>query len=276
MRLFLRTETRSVLWPPTEERDCVACELTPRGPLRGYVDRIRIGRDHFASPVVEHVLPDGAVHLFFELGKSMTAVVMGATTSPTEIRLAGRLEQVGVQLRPGGLSALIGVPASELNGRIVPLQDLWGAHACDVLERLATAPLEARADVIAEVLVERLAASAAADRRAAEGVRRIVGSHGKTTIRDLADGLGVGERRLEQIFRREVGLSPKALCRVTRFRAAVDHVFESPSCSWAEVAHACGFYDQAHLVNEFRAMAGVAPGTLADFGFVQYGSRAAD
>lgn len=239
MRLFLRTETRSVQWPPSDQ-PCISCEVTPAGPLHGYVDRIRIGRDLFAAPVVEHVLPDGAVHLFFDVGESLSAVAMGATTSPTEICLAGRLEQVGVQIRPGGASALLGVPASELNGQTVSLQDLWGAHARAVVERLATTPLERRAAVIAEVLVDRLAASTAADRRAAEGVRRIVGSRGQTTVRDLADGLGVGERRLEQIFRRDVGLSPKALCRVTRFRAAVDFVYESPSRSWAEVAQAVG------------------------------------
>ncbi len=275
MRLFLRTESRSVLWPASGEPDCVTAELTPEGPLSRYVQRIRIGRDDFPAPIVEHVLPDGAVHLFFELGDNVRALAMGATSAPTPVQLAGKLEQVGLQLRPGGVAAILGVPASALNGHVVPLTDLWGPVANDVLERVGAAPVHARAAIIVEALRERLASNEASDRRAAESVRRIIRSRGTMPVRDLADALGIGERRLEQLFRREVGLSPKALSRVTRFRATIDFVHEAPTRSWAEVAQACGFYDQAHLVNEFRALAGVAPGKLAEFGFLQDGSGGA-
>ncbi|HEX2204306.1 MAG TPA: helix-turn-helix domain-containing protein, partial [Longimicrobium sp.] len=94
----------------------------------------------------------------------------------------------------------------------------------------------------------------------AEAVRRIEASGGRVRVRELAQGLGVGERRLEQLFARQVGLSPKAMCRIARFRAAVALLQRDPERAWTDVAYDRGFYDQSHLVHEFRALSGLAPG----------------
>jgi AraC-like DNA-binding protein len=81
--------------------------------------------------------------------------------------------------------------------------------------------------------------------------------------------LGIGERRLAQIFDREVGLSPKVAARVARLRRAVDRVLDGDESSWAAIATSSGYYDQAHMTNEFRALTGMSPSALADCGFFQ-------
>jgi AraC-like DNA-binding protein len=67
----------------------------------------------------------------------------------------------------------------------------------------------------------------------------------------------LSERRFSQIFREEVGLSPKVWCRIQRFQRAVRMLHSGAEVPWADLALDCGFYDQSHFANEFRAFSGV-------------------
>ena len=273
MRVFARTETQSVLWPMVPSKPELGA-LTPPGPLGRYVASVRWGRERFASEVCERVLPDGAVHLFFDLGDAKAATVAGARCKPTVLRLSGQLEHIGLELRPGAVEVVLGVPARSLSGMDVPLEALWGRGATELLERLAEVPSAARPKVLGAALVDRMRGSARApDRRATAAVQRIVGARGGVHLRDIANAVGVGERRLEQIFARDVGLGPKAWSRLARFRSAIDIILGSTERSWAKLAQVCGYYDQAHMTHEFRSLAGATPAALASFGFFQEGGR---
>ncbi len=272
MRIYVRTEQRAVLWSNPRADGPAQVEVRPAGPLGRYVERVTAGVERFAAEEVERVLPDGAVHLVFELGERRLAVAAGGRLGPTELRFSGTLEHVGVQLRPGAVAAVLGVPAGEVNGRDVPLGALWGDLAERTLERLAAAPVAARAEIVAAALSERLACvDERPDPRAAAAVGRVLASGGQARVSEVAAEVGVGERRLQQLFERTVGLSPKALSRVARFRQAIDLALAEP-LGWADLAAACGYYDQAHLTHEFRALAGRTPGELAAFGFFQDGA----
>jgi transcriptional regulator GlxA family with amidase domain len=105
-----------------------------------------------------------------------------------------------------------------------------------------------------------------------EALRRITRAAGNLRVRELAAGLGLSDRRLEQIFHLHVGLSPKAACRLARFRGTLDLLAQPKRPTWAEIALDGGFSDQSHLVNEFRALTGLAPRDFeqrAGFGFLQ-------
>jgi AraC-like DNA-binding protein len=275
MRVFIRTETRSLLWPANAPVEGPSIEIKPEGPLATHVECLRVGRGVFPREVTERVLPDGAVHLFFDVGDAYAATVTGVTSAPTVVRLSGVLEQVGVQLRTGAIATLLGVPAHELSGRATPLEAIWGRHACELLEQLAEMPPSQRVAHLRAVLLDRLRASdAAPERRVLAAVRCIRAAHGDVSVRSLAAQLDVGERRLEQLFQREVGVSAKTFCRIARLHHTIDYLLEHRGESWPEVANACGFYDQAHLIREFRAITDTTPGALAEFGFFQYGDHA--
>jgi AraC-like DNA-binding protein len=86
---------------------------------------------------------------------------------------------------------------------------------------------------------------------------------GMTTVRDVAQAAGLSERRFSQVFRESVGLSPKVWCRVQRFQRAVRHLHAGRDLPWAELALNCGFYDQSHFANEFRAFSGIDASTYS-------------
>jgi AraC-like DNA-binding protein len=77
------------------------------------------------------------------------------------------------------------------------------------------------------------------------------------TVHDVAEQIGLSQRRFSQIFREQVGLTPKVWCRVQRFQKAVRQLHAGVEVAWAELALDCGYYDQSHFANEFRAFSGI-------------------
>jgi AraC-like DNA-binding protein len=86
---------------------------------------------------------------------------------------------------------------------------------------------------------------------------RLRASEGRTSINALTDELGCSAKHLTTRFREQVGVSPKLFARILRFQKAVGLIDSTPS--WAAIAQAAGYYDQAHLVRDFRRFAGASP-----------------
>ncbi len=171
------------------------------------------------------------------------------------------MRTVTARLRLGTAEAVLGVSASALAGRIVSLEELWGdAAARRLYERLAATRATREAGAVLErAIAERLSggkspraalALAAADRLASANVAAV------------ADDLGVSERHLRRAFREAVGVSPKAFAKLTRFHRALRAARADVDVSWATIAAGAGYCDQAHLIAEFRAIAGVTPRAL--------------
>jgi len=75
----------------------------------------------------------------------------------------------------------------------------------------------------------------------------------------VVDQIGLSQRRFIEIFRNEVGLTPKAFSRVCRFQHVLGQVESLTEVDWASVASDCGYFDQAHFIHDFREFAGVSP-----------------
>ena len=95
-----------------------------------------------------------------------------------------------------------------------------------------------------------------------EAVRVILERQGNVNIDRLSARLALNPRSLERRFARHVGVSPKMLARITRFQQ-VFRAFDSGDDGWAGVAARCGYYDQSHLLRDFREFAGESPALLA-------------
>jgi AraC-like DNA-binding protein len=78
-------------------------------------------------------------------------------------------------------------------------------------------------------------------------------------IADMIDTIGVSPRWLTQVFRAEVGLTPKRYQRIQRFQAALCRIERNKHIDWADIAFASGYFDQAHFIHDFRAFSGLSP-----------------
>lgn len=215
-------------------------EHAPSAALRPWVECFWT-RTEDAEPRVHRVLPDGCADFIFDVTRG-SAFAVGTMTRPLFVESGDSGDLLGVRFRPGRAAAFLRLPLAELTDARVDLGDVWR----DAPEQASIAALEA-------ALLRRL--SPDRDRRVDAAIDRIVG--GESRIDALAKDIGISRQHLARQFRHHVGVSPKTFARVMRFRRLIANVPRDPD--WADVALEHGYYDQSHLIDEFRSLAGDTP-----------------
>lgn len=264
-RLFVRLEGDPVYAPETGVPPGTMREFAVPAALQAlvahmlwYEETIPEGEER-----IERVLPDGAVHVILELGGGAAQPVLrvaGASAAPVVLRMRGHISGLSVTLQPGAAAAVLGVPAAELTGLAVPLDMLWRDGA-----QLAAQLCEASTDATrAQLLLESLQSRVAAHNAAGSGLARhaaalIARCGGALPLRDVASAIGIGERRLQQLFQQHIGLAPRTYGRLARMHQCLRLLRSQQAPRWPELALEAGYYDQAHLANEFQALCGLSP-----------------
>lgn len=219
----------------------------------------------------ERVLPSGRMQLLVNLGedelrdytlegrpmhRTQGAGLQGPRAAPVLIDTAHQRSICGVSFAPGGAWPFLGVPASEVYGQVLNLSDLWGRDGNLLRERLLEAGRpSARLDVLETVLLEH---AMSLDHGCREVQLACGLLEGGARVGAVGDRLGLTPRRMIDLFRTHVGLPPKRFARLARFQALL-RARGRDGRSWAELAAATGFSDQAHMIREFRVFAGSPP-----------------
>ena len=81
----------------------------------------------------------------------------------------------------------------------------------------------------------------------------------RPTVREAAKDLGLSQRRFIQVFKEEVGLTPKLFSRIQRFQQTRSLIRLNRSLNWAALALDFGYFDQSHLIREFLEFSGLSP-----------------
>lgn len=252
-------------------------EIKPAPVLSDYIECFwRLEAEAAPSVVPQRLLPDGCVELILNLGARFrefdaagqsvlqpACLVVGQMTSPVLVAPTGAVKLLGIRFAPGGTLPFLPVAPGELTDRVTPLDAITTALERELNEALETADeWRARLASLEAALIRRLYA---ADWRSSlqPGLAQLIKNGGQISVTQLAADCGLSHRQLERRFMREVGLGPKLLSRILRFQQ-VFRAVESESADWADVAVACGYYDQAHLIRDFRQFAGQTPAVLFD------------
>jgi AraC-like DNA-binding protein len=271
-RLFLRLDEDRTQGPESEAPPGTLRALAVGASLLGEVSQVFAYRETIAPhcEIIERVLPDGAVRLVFNLGgdassePSRAALLIGPHAAPALVRLRGTMDGLSITLKPGATQALFGVPAGAFVGTAVPLQALWRGAAEALVERLSRAPDDrARMRVLQAALRGRAQGDRSARAQVVHAMAMLRRADGPPSVRQVAAALGVGERRLQQLFDAQVGVSPRTFGRLARLHALLRALRRQATPAWAELATATGYCDQAHMANEFRALCGITPGEFA-------------
>jgi AraC-like DNA-binding protein len=186
--------------------------------------------------------------------------VIGGARSRFHVRAAAAgARSVGLLIRPGAAGVIMGVPAHELAERHTSLEDVWGPAARALRERLLDTPGPARQlEVLEQAVVARLDVRLAPHAAVREALSRFGSAATGWEVGVVRRDTRLSHRRFVELFRRQVGLGPKQLCRVLRLRRAMT-LARGAASSWAAIAAGAGYFDQPHLVRDFRAIAGVSP-----------------
>ncbi len=255
----------------------------PAPSLRPFISHYSGYRQAGIEPAQHRGLPSPYLTLIFTLDEPLTVaehpdprqpasdyltLVGGLHTSPALVTHDGRQSGVQIALSPLGARAILGVPAGELAIIDVDGDDVLGPLAAQVQARIQEAATwPERFAALDELLSRRLARADETGIGPEVGYswRRLLATSGIMPISALVSETGWSDRHLRSAFATQIGLTPKAAARVIRFhraritlqrRAAAGRRLEL-----ADLAAGCGYYDQAHLDLEFRALAGSPPTT---------------
>lgn len=251
-------------------------ERIPAAPLSRFIRSLWYANAPQVGHGRERILPTGRTQIILNLARDFLldcpegqcarpmppSAIIGARSVFEIVDTSDMTDLIGVVFHPGGFPPLASEAADLFSNRSVPLEDAWGFKARCLRDRLRELPTpSARFDCLERSLMEYFAPQLARRTQGRKEVnyalRRFHEFPGIATVRETAREIGWSERRFSQVFREEVGFTPKVWCRIQRFQRAVRQLHAGVDIRWAELALDCGYYDQSHFANEFRAFSGV-------------------
>lgn len=190
------------------------------------------------------------------------SVVVGPQLTRVSLDINKSFKAVRIGFQPGGLFRLLGIPMREMIDKAYDATDLFGSELAEINDKLSEADSFDEMKMIVETFllqkISRLKSALPFD----EAILELLRLHGNVSIDKIASAACLSLRQFERVCHDRLGLSPKVFARVVRFSKAY-RIRESQSdISWTSIAHDCGYFDQMHLIRDFKEFAGVLPGVI--------------
>ncbi len=220
--------------------------------------------------IVPNGLPEIAVHYgdhceshLNRPGEVEGGYLYGPHTGPGYFMARGRIKCLCVLFKPFGAYRIFGIPQVEMRNYAINLDALCGAEGGDFIERVNLASSPGQRAVIADwFFIGQLRKSKERPPVVEDALDLILRSRGSIKIRDLCSRLDINIKTLERGFKHALGLTPKEFASIIRVNDAYRLMKSNPRGDIQEVVFKCGYYDQAHLINDFRSFTRLTPDLL--------------
>lgn len=235
---------------------------------------------------LQPIVPDGRMEMVLNLAdaflrhhrdgsveRQAVGLLAGQLTRGIVVEPSGAVDLVGIRFNPAGAGALLRVAGRELRDEVMDASLVPTSLASELADRLHTLhDTPSRVRALNAHMIGIRDRGKEPDPAVTAAVEGIHARRGRVRIDDVAVQLGMTRRTLERRFQAAVGIGPKLLARIARFQTPFREMQTSEPGTWGHVAHRCGYYDQAHLNQDFRAFTGASPTaffaghtTIADF-----------
>ena len=245
----------------------------PPFPLSRYVECIWRAANSGMPSSRQRVYPNGAMALVIHLKKPTASyyfedrvltvrvpLLAGPYSMSFHMDPSESTEVIGVLFRPGAGRMFFPVAADELHNDDIALSDLYPSEADWLLNELCAAPGEdAQFLALERYLSRKLKNAAPIPPAVVYAIEQLSGEGGPRSVRKIQLDTGFSHTRFIQLFREQVGLTPKLFGRVRRFHSLLGCIEKRLPVNWAGLAADCGYFDQAHLIHDFRVFAGMTP-----------------
>lgn len=246
----------------------------PRSPLSRFVEFFWMREGDNLSVVQTRLLPIGTMELVINLnedsiplfdrqsriqqGSTNGAMLCGTHSESFIIRDANKISVMGVHFKAGGGAVFFDLPVSELYNERISLNRVWKTRASELRDRLLqhSSP-ERRFWVLEQFLMQMMRSPD--DHPVVNFALQQFQKSANLTISAVIEQTGLSARYFNQLFRNQVGITPKLFCRIQRFQNALDMMLVKTPVDWMEIVLTCGYFDQAHFIHDFRAFADCTP-----------------
>lgn len=250
---------------------------TPRSPLSDYVELFTFYEGYSPHHIIERLLPEGVIEIIIDLTETpkyifdneqlteiqscKTAWVSGMRTGFLSISSGGENSSMFViRFKRGMAYPFLQLPLQELNHQVVDADFVFGNELNDLRERIMAAPTSGcKFKVVENYLLFRANHDMDINPVVKYAVHRILTNPATAVIKDIVQKTGYSHKHFLALFRKYVGLTPKQFLRLAKFQQVINSLETMNEVQWSRVAYECGYYDQAHFINDFRTFSGLSP-----------------
>ena len=193
-----------------------------------------------------------------------STVIVGPMYSRINILVMQRLKCIRVDFHPGGLYRLLGMPMTHLFDGGFDAFDILGNEMWPVNQQILEAPGMDSAKVIVENFLLQKCNKLKTTLPIDFAIRELLKSDGNLRIEDVASLACLSIRQFERKCSERIGMPPKALARIARFSKAYRLREACPDLTWTAIAYEAGYYDQMHMIRDFKEFAGVTPKVIEE------------
>lgn len=205
------------------------------------------------------IIPDGCIDVIFDLNnpRTLQSFVVGAMTRPIMNR---RTNLLGVRFKPGMAYPFLQVPANELTDEIVDYFEFAGREAHHLLiQLLALNSTEQQITLLNTLFMEKLSAIDGVQSQMLRALHLMDCSGGRISIEQISAEVGWSRQHFTRKCLYYTGLTPKFLSQVIRIKKVIQHYKTEKFYDWSQLAVDGGYYDQSHMIREFKKITGLSP-----------------
>ncbi len=236
-------------------------EYTPQASLQSYLDCYWSYKTDTA-PILSHkkpIIPDGCIDIIFDLNypTSLNSFVVGAMTTPI---VNSRNNLVGVRFKPGMAYPFIKVPVHKLTDLFVDYFEFAGQEANHLSSQLADLnSTEQQIALLNNIFTKKLSALNAVETQMSRALNLIQSTGGGISIKQISGEVGWSRQHFTRKCLKYTGLTPKFLNQVIRIKKVIKQYKTEKFYSWSQLSVDGGYYDQSHMIKEFRKITGLTP-----------------
>lgn len=241
----------------------------------------------YESNVVEpiRVIPYGCVQFTFYLGERINsfgsnndssykdqAVVTGQISSFFDVFPQGKIRLITIVFKPFGAKPFFDFPIFEIQNNIIPIKDINNKEWLDLENRLGDCvDNKSIVSCLENNLLKKLekntlfnSYSSINNERIMLAINRIDDSKGTINIKDLSSLACLSDKQFNRIFADYVGMNPKNFLRIIRYQSVLlklqnSNIKATKAVDFLDLVYDCGYYDQSHLINNFKEFTGYTP-----------------
>lgn len=243
--------------------------IAPHPNLTQFIECYWMMQSDNPAPRIEKIIPDGFTELIFNYGSVYKAktnedwhlqspnLLAGQISSYFYLENTGPTGSFAIKLKPAALTQLFSLSMDQYLDKIVDLDIFPHQQLSTLKDILLPFQNEQHLKLVLDNHFIELSKNAS-ENPLKDTLDLIFNSNGMATVAEMTKVAGVGERQLERLFKKYIGLSPKYYARVIRFNY-IFQLIKSKNSSWAEIVYQSGYYDQSHFIRNFKAFTGEDP-----------------
>jgi len=222
------------------------------------------------SVVTERTISTGCMSIVFHRGSRLfssfgndlqpQSFISGQTKFYTDVTSTGKINMIVVVFQPYAVKAFFPMSMYEFHEKNIALDDIGDPALNDLKKRvLDTVDDNQCISMIESYLLNRLHSFDEYNMKRIDAVIKGINEQPMINVTDLSQIACLSDKQLNRVFAEYVGSMPKEFIRIVRLQRALYLLQNSATENFTQLAYECGFYDQAHLIKEFKAFSGYTP-----------------